>query len=293
MHEIIECPICSSKEFDTFLQLKDYSISKEPFTIIQCKKCKLKITSPRPNEEDLGKYYESEEYISHSDTSKGIINFLYQKVKSYTLKKKEKLISSFHTSKTLLDIGCGTGDFLLYCKSKNWKVNGLEPDANARKKAHEKGLENVKDSKDLFSIPEKSFGIITMWHVLEHVSELNKYLKQLYKILQDDGRILIAVPNPDSPDALKYEKYWAAYDVPRHLFHFSKSNIKELSEKHNFSLDEIKPMVFDSFYVSMLSEKHKKGSLLNASINGLISNVKAASQTNHSSLIYILSKNIQ
>lgn len=290
MVKIEECPICGSHEFDEFLQLKDHSISKESFTIIQCKNCDLRITSPRPNDEDLGKYYESEDYVSHSDTKKGVVNFLYQNVKSITLNKKEKLISGFNTSKKLLDIGCGTGDFLLYCKNKGWEVSGLEPDTNARKKNHEKGLKNVKDSSELFSLSKKSFGIITMWHVLEHVSELNDYMEQLHKILQDDGRLLIAVPNPDSPDAIKYKEYWAAFDVPRHLFHFSKKNIKELAEKHNFLLDEIKPMVFDSFYVSMLSEKYKNGSLISASINGLTSNLKAASTTNHSSLIYILSK---
>lgn len=293
MIEIKECPICGSTSFVDYMEVKDNSISKETFKIIQCSSCGLRATSPRPEDKDLGRYYESEDYISHSDTNKGVINFLYQKVKSITLKKKEKMISSFNTEKSLLDIGAGTGDFMIYCKSKGWKVSGLEPDINARNKAIEKGLENVKDIPGLFTLPENSFGIISMWHVLEHVSELNKYMEQLHKLLQDNGRLIIAVPNPDSPDAKKYKEFWAALDVPRHLFHFSKSNISDLGEKHNFKVEKVSPMVFDSFYVSMLSEKYKEGSIFNAGINGALSNVKASSSTNHSSLIYILSKKVK
>jgi 2-polyprenyl-3-methyl-5-hydroxy-6-metoxy-1,4-benzoquinol methylase len=290
MTEIKECPICGSTEINDYLSVKDHSISKENFSIKECGSCGLKMTSPRPKLEDLGSYYESEDYISHSDTNKGLVNFMYQKVKSITLKNKEKLISKFNTSKKLLDIGCGTGDFLLYCKQKGWEVKGLEPDKTARLKAKEKGLNEIDNIDAFFSQDDNSFGIITMWHVLEHVPNLNKYMSQLYKILEDNGRLLIAVPNPDSPDAKKYKSHWAAYDVPRHLFHFSKSNIKRLAVKHHFSVDEIQPMIYDSFYVSMLSEKYKNGSIINAAINGLLSNLKARKDTNHSSLIYILSK---
>lgn len=291
MIEVNECPICGSTSFQKELSVKDHSISKETFIIKKCTDCGFRITSPRPLEADLGKYYESEDYVSHSDTNKGLVNYMYQQVKSITLRKKEALLSGFNTSKTLLDLGCGTGDFLLFCKNKGWEVNGLEPDNNARNKAIEKGLENVTDSDQLFSISDKTFGVITMWHVLEHVSDLNKYLDALYNLVEENGRLIIAVPNPESADAIKYKEYWAAYDVPRHLFHFSKNNIIDLAKKHNFIVESIKPMVFDSYYVSMLSEKYKNGSFLNAMINGLISNIKGSGSKNHSSLIYILRKN--
>lgn len=248
------------------------------------------MTSPRPDDELLGKYYESEDYVSHSDTDKGLVNFAYQKVKAITLKQKEKLISSFNSTKKLLDIGCGTGDFLVHCKNKGWEVEGLEPDSKARKRAIEKGIKNVSDLDAFYDLKDNSFGIITMWHVLEHVADLNEYMVKLHSILEENGRLLIAVPNPESPDAEKYGAFWAAYDVPRHLFHFSKKNINDLSEKHGFRVENIKPMIFDSYYVSMLSEKYKEGSVINAAINGFISNLKAKKSTNYSSLIYILSK---
>ena len=290
MQKINLCPICESKSFTTFLKLKDQSVSQEDFTIIQCDLCGFKITSPRPFEEMLPAYYKSEDYISHSDTQKGLINFLYQKVKAITLYQKENMISRFNTSNRLLDIGCGTGDFIKYVSLKNWDVIGLDPDEGARKLAESKLPGKVYQIENLFELSHQSFGIITMWHVLEHVSELNRYMAQLNMLLEKDGRLIIALPNPDSADAKHYKEYWAAYDVPRHLYHFSKKNISDLASKHNFKLDSIKPMLFDSFYVSMLSEKYKKGNIFKAASNGLISNLKGHKSQNQSSLIYIFSK---
>jgi 2-polyprenyl-3-methyl-5-hydroxy-6-metoxy-1,4-benzoquinol methylase len=290
MQEIKQCPICESTDFTTFLKVKDHSISKEEFEIKQCTSCGFKITSPRPSDQKLPSYYQSEDYVSHSDTKKGVINFMYQKVKAITLKQKEKLIAGFKTSKTVLDIGCGTGDFLKYLSDKNWKITGLEPDKGARSLALAKLPGNIFPIENFYELPHQNYGIITMWHVLEHVSELNKYMKQLYLILENDGRLIIALPNPDSADAKHYKEFWAAYDVPRHLFHFSKKDITALATKHGFKLESIKPMLFDSFYVSMLSEKYKNGNILKAANNGLISNIKGSKNTNHSSLIYIFSK---
>jgi len=291
MQEINLCPICESKSFTTFLELKDHSVSQEKFTIIQCDTCGFKITSPRPLENILPRYYKSEDYISHSDTQKGLINFLYQKVKNITLYQKEKMISGFNTSNRLLDIGCGTGDFIKYVSLKNWDVIGLEPDKGARSLAESKLPGRVFRTDNLFELSHQSFGIITMWHVLEHVSELNKYMAQINLILEKDGRLIIALPNPESADAKHYKKYWAAYDVPRHLYHFSKKNISELASNNGFRLETIKPMVFDSYYVSMLSEKYKKGNVFFAASNGLLSNLKGRKSLNHSSLIYVFSKN--
>lgn len=290
MKEITVCPICDSKDFTELIRVKDHSISKEEFIIKQCASCGFKITSPRPTEEDLPSYYESEDYVSHSDTTKGIINFLYQKVKAITLNQKEKLISGLNTSNKILDLGCGTGDFLKFVSEKGWKTTGLEPDSGARNLALKKLPGQIHPIENLFELPSQSFGIITMWHVLEHVSELNKYMIQLNLLLENNGKLIIALPNPESADAKHYKEYWAAYDVPRHLFHFSKKNITELALKHNFKLEFIKPMVFDSFYVSMLSEKYKNGNIFKAANNGLISNLKGRKSQNHSSLIYIFSK---
>jgi len=291
MQEIKKCPICNSEKLHVFMELKDYSISKEDFTIKKCDSCGFKITSPQPSESELPSYYKSEDYVSHNDSNKGVINYIYQKVKSITLKQKERLLTGLKTEKTILDIGCGTGDFLKYLSDNNWDVRGLEPDEGARKLSLQKLPGKIFPIESFNTQKESSFGIITMWHVLEHVSEINEYMIQLNKLLKQDGRLIIALPNPDSKDAEIYKEHWAAYDVPRHLYHFSKTNIVDLAKKHGFKIESIKPMVFDSFYVSMLSEKFKNGNILKAASNGLLSNIKASKTTNHSSLIYIFSKN--
>ena len=283
------CPVCKSKKLHPYKKVKDYSVSKETFQLMKCTECGLIITSPRPIDEELPKYYISEDYVSHNDSSKGLINSIYQRVKKITLRQKEALISSYQTKKTLLDIGCGTGDFIKQCELNNWSVFGLEPDEGARKIALQKVPGKVEPGESLFTL-KKSFGTITLWHVLEHVSNLNEYFNQFNRLLEDNGRLIIALPNPESPDAEHYNSYWAAYDVPRHLFHFTKNNISMLAQNHGFELEDVKPMLFDSYYVSMLSEKYKSGSIFYAAINGLKSNVKARNKINHSSLIYIFSK---
>ena len=290
MQEIKSCPICESQSLTEFLKVKDHSISHEEFNIKSCTVCGFKITSPRPTDKDLPSYYKSEDYVSHSDTKKGFINFLYQTVKGITLKQKEKMLSGLKTPKSLLDVGCGTGDFLKYTSDNNWEVTGLEPDQGARELALSKLPGKVYPIEYLFKLEDK-FGIITMWHVLEHVSQLNDYMKQLNDLLEVNGKLIIALPNPDSADAKHYKEFWAAYDVPRHLYHFSKKNISDLASKHGFKLESIKPMIFDSFYVSMLSEKYKKGNVFNAASNGFVSNLKGRKKMNYSSLIYIFSKN--
>lgn len=290
MQEIKSCPICDSQLFTDFLKVKDHAITKEEFMIKACSTCGFKITSPRPTDKDLPAYYKSEDYVSHNDSQKGLINFLYQKVKGITLKQKEKLISKLKTTNTLLDVGCGTGDFLKFAFDNGWEVTGLEPDQGARDLALTKLPAKIFPIDNFFTL-EKRFGIITLWHVLEHVAELNEYMAQLNILLEDRGKLIIALPNPDSADAKHYQEFWAAYDVPRHLFHFSKKNISDLGSKHGFSLETIKPMIFDSFYVSMLSEKYKNGNLFFAANNGLMSNIKGIKKTNQSSLIYIFSKN--
>lgn len=295
MEKITRCPICNSDKQIHFLDCIDYTVSRETFSIVECSECGLKITSPRPVLSDLSKYYKAEEYISHTDTNKGIINKIYKIVRNYTLLKKLQLVvrATKNQKGNILDIGCGTGSFLSVMKKAGWNTLGLEPDPEARKIAKETNQIDAHDISDLFLL-NRQFNAISMWHVLEHVSEFNSYLSKIHSLLTDNGKVIIAVPNPTSYDALKYSSFWAAYDVPRHLWHFSPSSIEKLFKSHNFKLDSCLPMVFDSFYVSMLSEKYKGSGLLGlfkAFWIGLISNIKAAKTgRTYSSQIYIFSK---
>ncbi|MBI2730306.1 MAG: methyltransferase domain-containing protein [Sphingobacteriales bacterium] len=289
----IDCPVCGSPNISLTLKAKDYTVTGEIFEIWHCFNCTHRFTQDAPAQEVIGRYYQSADYISHSETKKGLINALYHLVRNITLKGKLKLIKNV-TAKTkgdILDIGCGTGSFLSVMQQAGWSVKGLEPDEVARKKgAGLYGL--ILDPIDQFTeLPPQSFDVITMWHVLEHVHELHYYMQHLKSLLKPGGKLLIAVPNYTSKDAAHYKELWAAYDVPRHLYHFSPQSMRYLIEFHGMKIESIKPMWFDGFYVAMLSEKYKTGktNLFSAFLNGLLSNLTAMTDRGKcSSVIYII-----
>ncbi|MRX64329.1 class I SAM-dependent methyltransferase [Maribacter luteus] len=271
-----------------YLKIKDHSVSGESFELEF--DASLDMLSTRPQPEDLDKYYISEDYISHTDSNKTVIDKLYQIIKRYSLRKKERLISKYVVGeKTLLDVGAGTGDFLLETKNRSWVVEGVEPNRGAKDRANAKG---IILHETLQSIKNKKYSIITLWHVLEHLPNLELQIKDLVSLLNDNGTLVVAVPNFKSYDAGHYKEFWAAYDVPRHLWHFSKSSIEKLFAAQGMKVVEIKPMVFDSFYVSLLSEKYKSGhtNFVKAFAVGLWSNLKGWRTKEYSSHIYILKR---
>jgi 2-polyprenyl-3-methyl-5-hydroxy-6-metoxy-1,4-benzoquinol methylase len=288
------CPNCGDKNISKVLSAKDYTVSGEGFEIWECRNCTQRFTQNIPEGDQVGQYYQSENYISHSDTAKGFVNNLYHKVRKRTLVKKRKLIeeATGKTKANILDVGAGTGAFLNTMKNAGWNCTGIEPDSTAREKALELYEINLKDAKELFSLPSKTFDAITLWHVLEHVHELHSYVEQLKNLLTTEGKLFIAVPNYTSADAKMYGEFWAAYDVPRHLYHFSPKAIKTLLNAHGLKVETIKPMWYDSVYVSLLSEKYKTGKSnpAKAFMNGMISNVETIfNKSKCSSLIYIAS----
>ncbi|OGS71587.1 MAG: methyltransferase [Flavobacteria bacterium RIFCSPLOWO2_12_FULL_35_11] len=281
-----------------YLTCKDYTVSDKDFDLLYHSSLDMLETFPQPKAEELSGYYESDDYISHTDSKKSGIDKLYQFVKKIALASKLELLNSFKTAdKNLLDVGCGTGDFLLTCKNNGWKVTGVEPNAKAKiiaenKLAGEFASEIYSEIHHLKN--DLQFDVITLWHVLEHVPNLDNYIATLKSRLKPEGILIVAVPNFKSYDANYYKQFWAAYDVPRHLWHFSKKSIRLLFEKYEMSVVKILPMWFDSFYVSLLSEKYKngKGNFLKAFYISLISNIKAITTKEHSSLIYLL-KNVK
>ncbi|WP_394801756.1 MULTISPECIES: class I SAM-dependent methyltransferase [Tenacibaculum] len=269
-----------------YLTTKDYSVSKEVFELEKNEEFDMLVTIPVPK--NLSSYYESENYISHTDGKKGVFEKVYQLVKNYTLKRKLKLINSFNSEeKTILDIGAGTGDFLATCKNDNWQVLGIEPNKKAREIAASK---NITLQENISIVENKKFDVITLWHVLEHVENLEEYIQQLKALLKENGTLIIAVPNYKSYDANHYKKYWAAFDVPRHLWHFSQTSISKLFSKENITIVKTLPMKFDSYYVSLLSERYKNGKMnpFKAFWIGFTSNRKAKKTNEYSSLIYVL-----
>lgn len=272
-----------------YITTKDYLVSGETFDVLIDEKFSLLKTHPVPSDEKLPSYYNSEEYISHTDNKEGPLEFLYGVVKNYSLRKKVNLVNTLnHGSGSILDVGAGTGDFLVEAKKKGWKTFGVEPNASAVDRAKQKGI--VLES-DLDSFVNSKMDVVTLWHVLEHIPNLEETIEKLSNIVKPGGTLIVAVPNYKSYDAKYYGKFWAAYDVPRHIWHFSRTAIKKMFNR-NFTLEEVKPLYFDSFYVSLLSEKYKTGIKfsLRAFWIGLKSNWNARRTKEYSSLIYCLKK---
>ena len=280
---------------EPYLKCKDYTVSDENYELMFNKEYEMLVTIPVP--ENLSNYYKSEDYISHTDSKKTGFDKIYQIVKNITLKRKLRLInecllhqnSISRPEKNILDIGAGTGDFLKVCKANLWNVFGTEPDIEARNIAAKKG---VLLHKDVSHFTDKKFEIITLWHVLEHVENLDEYISTLERLLSKNGTLIIAVPNYKSYDANYYSKFWAAFDVPRHLWHFSETSISKLFALVNLKVEKTLPMKFDAYYVSLLSEKYKYGSMkpISALYRGFVSNIKAIKSKQYSSLIYVLKK---
>jgi len=289
----LACPVCNGTSLTLVLTARDNTVSHEDFNILECASCSLRFTQDVPDEWHIGRYYQSDAYISHTDEAKGLVNILYKAARNYTLVQKSKLLEARLKAmdKTLLDIGAGTGAFAAEMIRNDWYVKALEPDPGARRQAMEKHGIDLEKSGQLYEMENQCFSAITMWHVLEHVHELHTYVDRLKQLLLPGGLIFVAVPNYTSPDAQHYGKYWAAYDVPRHLYHFSPLSMKKLMEAHGLHIRETIPMHLDAFYIALLSEQYKKGSAgwLSAGWQGMETLFKAWSdKEKSSSLIYVI-----
>lgn len=289
------CPFCNSKFIAKYLTTADYSHTHQPFEIWNCNTCTGRFTQSVPNEATIGKYYDFDGYVSHNNQAKGLINKLYLQARKYTLKQKINWLKKYvnHKNFTLADIGAGTGAFVHQAMQNNINVQGFEPDNNARQVALNTLNVTLKNTSHWFTNSHK-YDAITLWHVLEHLHNLDTYMQSFYNNLNANGKLFIAVPNFNSNDAATYQQYWAAYDVPRHLYHFNSQSMHQLAQKFGFTVTTVLPMWLDGYYVSMLSEKHRKATFnfVKGLFNGGITHLKTiGNKYKASSLVYILTKN--
>lgn len=284
-----KCPWCGSNKAQINLWLKDEFLTKKDFHICECLNCGLLYTMPRPSKEKIGAYYKSDEYYSHQENKKGFVPRLYEAIKKINLKHKFRLASRDLPVGKLLDIGCGVGDFLHVAENKGWQCTGVEPSEEAREIARQRIKGDLLYSEDLEQLPDQSFDLITMWHVLEHVDDLKWQVAQLQRLIKPNGRIVIAVPNYRSYDGRFYNAYWAAYDVPRHLNHFNKTVLTKIFKTSGLSLVSMDKLVWDAYYISFMSEqyKHHFMPLVRGVFRGLVSNAKARRSGEWSSLVYV------
>ena len=286
------CPICTTEMKFKFVT-KDYLVTGESFDIVECEACSIRTTTPFPDKKIIGNYYSSDDYISHDDKVSGIFDSIYGLVRTYQLNKKKKLIGKYFNKSNgkILDVGCGAGDFLQYMKENHWNINGVDTSNKARKIANKKLNIKVMDPKDWINNKEK-YDVITCWHSLEHVHEPWVYLDKIKKSLTLDGFLIVALPNYQSTDAKIYKEFWAAYDTPRHLYHFTIKSMNKTIKPHGLNIESIYRMNFDPFYVSMLSAKHMGKSFMSGLINGFKSwTLSIFSKDKCSSLIFIIKKN--
>jgi len=289
------CPVCHSLSLHEKLQVQDKSVSQETFKLDECAGCGLLFTNPRPDAASIGRYYESAAYVSHNSGARGVVNQVYKVARYFTVRHKVQLISQLNGGQPgrLLDYGCGTGHFLAGAKAAGWQVTGLEPNATARADAAARVGQPLGQPADLPTLPSASFDVVTLWHVLEHVHTLGQTLTELCRVLRPGGQLLIAVPNAASADAQHYGPNWAAYDVPRHLYHFTPAAMRELLTRQGLRITRQLPMVLDAYYVSLLSEELRatagEGPLA-ALRAGLRSNRQAARDGQYSSLLYVAEK---
>jgi len=273
------------------MELKDHFLTQEEFGISECTNCGFLFTNPQPDKNRLQDYYRSEEYISHSGSKKGILNRYYHTGRSFTVKQKYKMVTRLASGSKVIDIGCGTGELLQEFKKNEWETYGIEPSELASSIAREKYGLTVGGEEDLYHAGSNIYDVVMMWHVLEHVADLNERIKQVQKVMKKEGTFFVALPNCKSLDAAIYREYWAAYDVPRHLYHFTRKSAHNLFNKHQMQIENILPMKIDAYYISLLSEKYRKGkiSYVRALINGFRSNYFARKNNNeYSSLIYVI-----
>ena len=286
------CPWCESEKSKIHLWLKDEFLTKKEFQIYECLNCGLLFTEPRPQKERIGDYYKSEEYYSHQENKKGFIPKLYETIKSVNQRTKFKMGTKGMKKGTILDIGCGAGDFLHTMETKGWKTIGIEPSEDAKTIAKKRMKGELFEPEEINQIPNESIDLITMWHVLEHVDDLKNEITQLERLLRKGGRLVLALPNFKSHDAQYYKEYWAAYDVPRHLNHFSKTSIGNIFKNSQLKWIETKKIIWDAYYISFMSEQYKRHyfALFRGFITGFISNTRARKTGEWSSLVFIFEK---
>ncbi len=292
MENIKKCPVCNSRSFKKIITTRDFFLTQKTFYLTKCENCGFVFTNPRPKADALAPYYNSEKYLSHYAKGFGLMHWIYQFFRNINIRNKFKLIQSYMSNGQLLDIGCGTGELLAYFKKQGWNVRGIEPNPHARLFATEAYKLQVDDESALSDLDSESFDVISLWHVLEHVPGLNQRMRDIYRLLKADGLVVIALPNLASWDAQYYGKYWAALDVPRHLYHFTPDTFQKLALHHGLKLVKQFPMKLDAYYVSLLSEKYQNRccKFLSAWFHGYLSNLKAKRSLQYSSMIYVLKK---
>lgn len=251
------CPLCGSPRIPTLLTCRDTLTRLGDFTIASCADCGFRFTNPYPSPDDIHAFYASDDYTPVTNSTRGLLNKGYHLARRVMLRAKRRLVRRLarRATGTLLDIGCGTGEFPATMKQGGWDVQGVEPFAPARDSAATRFGIPVTDLPGQALLPGHAYDVITLWHVLEHAHDIHHSMAEIARLLKPGGLALIGIPNCASWDAQFYGPDWAAYDTPRHLHHFTPATLGRLAGQHGFRVTSLHPLLFDPLYIPLLSEK--------------------------------------
>ena len=289
------CPLCGASEQIPYANCTDFTVSKESFTLMRCQSCGVVYTLDPPSEEQMCRYDKLNLKLKLGDSPTGLTSRLYYHVRSRMLRKKARIVESqaYRTSGSLLNYGAKTGFFSHKMERRGWKVTSVEKYHEERLFSLEMFHHRMIDVPDMALLQAGTFDVITMWHVFEHSHHPNELLDRFYELLRPGGILVMACPNIRSTDAMHYGPYWAAYDVPRHLWHFNPNSITGLAYRHGFTLMHHEKMPYDRFYISILSERHLRHRMafLRGMLQGLRSwRISITKRGRSSSLVYVFRK---
>ena len=270
--EVSLCLHCSSVGTCLYENMRDrlYEVPGN-WSFLRCPKCGLVWINPRPLLEGIKRLYSN--YYTHSKES------IEKKLTSFKRRlKHDVLVNAFGQNKNfsswewarmfakplgmfppfkrtvekaivnlnflpnrrLLDVGCGSGEFLVMMRDLGWQVQGIEPDGQAAKIAREKfGLRVEACTLEEAKIPVGSFDVITVLHVLEHVPDPQKLIQECSQALQPEGRLVIVVPNLESLGHQVFKKCWLGLDPPRHLWVYSSRTLRTCAERAGLEIEKL------------------------------------------------------
>lgn len=297
MAEGYVCLACGAADSSELYHAKDHLVSGKEFLIRKCNACGMGRTVDPPSENDAGAYYVSDEYISHTDRKQSISDYLYHLARSFMLGRKQRLVTSAtgKSAGVLIDIGSGTGYFPAFMKKKGWQTTGVEISESAMRYSADRFGLNAVSPAEVRDLPSATADCITLWHVLEHLYRPDEWISEVSRMLKDDGKCILALPNFSSADAEWFGNSWAALDVPRHLWHFTPGSVQLFAERNGFSCERVLPLPLDLFYISILSYRNR--GISPALIRGMITGVFLAVRSGFrkeksSSLVYVLAKKL-
>ena len=264
------CPACGSPDIGSYTTITDHYYSKENFDIAACKGCGLRFTQNRPAPEEIGRYYDSENYASHDSGKKASVFLkVYQMARDYMLGLKFNLVRQFKPEwKQVLDYGTGEGFFTEYLLKKGKDASGIEPSAVARENFKSRTGKTLFE--DIDALPaDKTFQVITLWHVLEHIHTLRETMEKLTERLEQKGIIVIAIPNQKAKDLEAFGPHWAAWDVPRHLYHWDTDSLSAFMKSLGLVRIHTGQLPLDPFYIGMISARYAGKGAVSGILTGL------------------------